>query len=1298
MAIKTLNTVFFCALLCGICSAGTMITVPELPSVKIKIDGKKEPGEWSPASLLAPMLSGQNNAIFSPEGSVYFLADKENIYLAIQTKFQIGTDVAGEQALKTVAEQHDSEVYRDDSVEIIVSEKANSPKFHQIVINSKGIIYDAEHSTGGRNAQWNLDGIATASSVDGTSWFLEVKLPRKALGIDNRRSILLNICRNWARVKADSTLNGGGYFDRNNMVRLSLVKKASPIRIYPPRHDKDKMAFKSQANGIWELEFMSATGNKEQKKIHALRGKSIELNVMDGGLLTSTIRAANGILLFSRSFRIAPQNTDLLPPAEKILKFGEFGQVQLRFYPGLKRMGINAFLQNSDGYVLTVSCGNTVKHFPVCGNKVQAAFPLPEKAGIYSIKLQLENSSKKVVASENIQWQRCEWEWENKKLGLADKPIPPYQHLTVDGKYIAALTQRYKSGNLGLWDSLIVDSCELLSAPITLTAVQNGKKIFFNGNVSGYRSAGNVDKIAETTSTAGGINLKTVAKYECDGMMYMTLELSSSQNTVLDKLSLRLPLKKEEVFLMHAVGDLIRSNPTGRIPSGKGVVWDSHSVPRRQIDGKTLLKDGFTPYLWLGGIERGICFFADNNRGYALDGKKPMIKLIREKDSVIAEISLIGTKVEIGPKKRILSFGLQGTPVKPRLPFTENLSAQNKKRIRGANMLLMWVLPTSLGFDSMFAFDPGMADKWQLFDWFASAVGKKNGDPAQPSIWRKKLEAHLLNVYSKQKADIRRAAGKYLRNKSPERYQADYMLSRYNEIVRFAKNADRFFVYSDPRLVYLDSAEYKFFRSEWWSPQHVGYIRAARTFPSSSLIDRILYTGYQRLQHGASGIYYDDTFINPVINREADSAGSIDEPGVTRTGILAMRELIKRTAAMSYELKKEPLLMVHHTDGLLIPCFSFANLGLTWEMSAIQEDTQNRFSEDYIFAESNGIHAGLTSFVITGIKHYPSIRKDFSRWPIELRQKTLSLLAVTLQHRMKTYGQWDIDQDTATTVGKAIYGFMADNPGYKFIPYWSKDKAVVTSDDFKAAVYSGNGKALIIVSSYNSSGKGKIKIDFDKLAIAGNSEIYDLALRRTIKNDTENLDIQRNAFTILFVGPKEEGKNILTPDESMTLCLKEPRVLAKNTTLPTPEYWKAMPGFVGKAPVAEKYNAVKNAAGHWYFSIDNTNGKQPVSMVWITDYPEFKVSSTDEIIIRYTHRNLIDPARNVFTFGGIKNGRNGHLIFPKMNFRSSGNNATLQNYTKDLSSLRRLYVRITAKPGIKAEVTLESVEKRNNGK
>ena len=1271
----------------GVCKAESRITVPEVESVKIRIDGKEGADEWESASLIAPMLSMKNDAEIMPNGQVYLISDRENIYIAVKTDFQIGTDEGGKQFLKTQARERDSRVYDDDAVEIILSAEKNSPNYHQIIVNSIGTVYDAEYGPDGASTKWNLDGLETASTVNGTSWFLEVKLPRKELGLDGKSGFLLNICRDWAQIRLNSTLNGGNYFDRDTMFRLELAENAPPVRMSPPKLQNEEMILEAKADGIWEVELISPTGKKEEKKLNAAQGVRFSLNVSKGGMLNSKITSPEGKILFDRSFRIRPSVTDLLPPADQTVSFDSFGQAQLRFYPGLKRMGINAFFNEADGYTLAVSCQDTVKRFPVRGNSVRAIFPLPDQPGKYSIRLQLEDKDKNILSSSDVSWERRAWEWENRKLGLADRPVPPFGFLKTEGEKISALTQCYTSGNLGLWSSLLVDDKELLAAPIAITAVQDGKELAFRGDITGYQPAGNVDKVASAQAEAGGIQLKTTAKYECDGMMYMTLELSAEKATTLDQLTLSLPLKEDEVFLMHAVGDLIRGNPTGRIPSGEGVVWDSRSVPCRMIDGKPLLPDGFTPYIWLGGIDRGICFFADSNRGYALDGAKPMIKLVRNNKTVTAEISLIGKKVEIGPNKRVLSFGLQGTPVKPRLPFTLNVSGQNKKRIRGANMLLMWITPPGLGYNSWWAFDPGIKEKWALFDWFSSVIGSGKIDLEQRKEWRRKLDEHFQKVYSEHTEQIR-ASSKYVHN------QIDLMRAEFDDITKFAPNTDHFFVYSDPRLAYVDSEEYPFFRSEWLGPQQVGYVRAVRVFLEKSLIDRMLYTGYQRLQHGADGIYYDDTFILPTANRETDPEGNVEGPAVVRTGILAMRELVKRTALMSYELKKEPFLMVHHTDAMVIPCFSFANLGFTWEMTFLQKDTQERFSEDYIFAESNGKHAGLTSFVISGIRHWPSVRKNFSLWASELRQKTLSLLAVTLQHQMKTYGRWDIDQDSASAADKAVCNFRADNPQYKFIPYWAKDSRIVTTPGFKACAYMGDGKALIIVSSYNSSEMGEIRLDFEKLGIPPGSGIYDLVRREFSAGNTAVLDIPRNLFTILFAGAEEEGKSILSPEESSALRLKAsplPQELAK---LPFPENWQANPSFVEKSMVAKKYQVVKDdSSKNWIFTIDNTEGDTAATMIWTTDYPAFKVTQNDSIVIHYRYQNTF--VLDIFTFSGKKDGKSAYLFFPREKLWTDGKKAVVENSCGQFSSLRRLYVRVTAKAGTKAKLVLESVEKRH---
>ena len=208
--------------------------------------------------------------------------------------------------------------------------------------------------------------------------------------------------------------------------------------------------------------------------------------------------------------------------------------------------------------------------------------------------------------------------------------------------------------------------------------------------------------------------------------------------------------------------------------------------------------------------------------------------------------------------------------------------------------------------------------------------------------------------------------------------------------------------------------------------------------------------------------------------------------------------------------------------------------------------------------------------------------------------------------------------------------------------------------------------------------------------------MYDLVNRKVITNNSL-LDIPTNTFTFLYIGKKGFGKTILTAKDSLALKLKAPLVLSKNSKFPEIENWQARPKFVGKAPVASKYNVSKNSNGLWTFTIDNTQGKSPVSMVWITDYPEIKVSSKDDIKISYTHQNLIDPAINLFTFSGITNGKKSYLIFPKMNLRTLGDTAILQNNANQFTQLQRLYVRVTANAGMKAKVELKSIEKLTRG-
>ena len=259
---KLLLSIVTCSAIFANTYAENCITVPELNNPKIKIDGKISSNEWDKASLIAPMLSMDNKAILLPSGEVNIAFDKDYLYLGIKTKFQPSTDVAGAQSLKTLSKQRDSRVFDDDSIEIILTKNRNNTKLHQIILNSVGAIYDAEYINNSSNQNWNIKQLKSASTVKDCTWVLEVKIPRKEVGLDKVTSCYLNICRNWARLRSNSTLNGGEYLDRKSIFRLDISKKGENVKIYQPIQKNENMSFKTKANGKLKLLFTSTTGKK----------------------------------------------------------------------------------------------------------------------------------------------------------------------------------------------------------------------------------------------------------------------------------------------------------------------------------------------------------------------------------------------------------------------------------------------------------------------------------------------------------------------------------------------------------------------------------------------------------------------------------------------------------------------------------------------------------------------------------------------------------------------------------------------------------------------------------------------------------------------------------------------------------------------------------------------------------------------------------------------------------------------------------------------------------------------------
>ena len=110
---------------------------------------------------------------------------------------------------------------------------------------------------------------------------------------------------------------------------------------------------------------------------------------------------------------------------------------------------------------------------------------------------------------------------------------------------------------------------------------------------------------------------------------------------------------------MHACGDGLRFNYAGKTPAGQGRILGLQQGQQANIVGT------FYPYIWLGGGERGLAWFADSDQGWSLDETRPTLELERAGGVLTLRVNFITQPTALDRQRAQLVFGLQATPAKP---------------------------------------------------------------------------------------------------------------------------------------------------------------------------------------------------------------------------------------------------------------------------------------------------------------------------------------------------------------------------------------------------------------------------------------------------------------------------------------------------------------------------------------------------------------------------------------------------------------------------------------------------------
>jgi len=216
-----------------------------------------------------------------------------------------------------------------------------------------------------------------------------------------------------------------------------------------------------------------------------------------------------------------------------------------------------------------------------------------------------------------------------------------------------------------------------------------------------------------------------------------------------------------------------------------------------------------------------------------------------------------------------------------------------------------------------------------------------------------------------------------------------------------------------------------------------------------------------------------------------DDAGR-RHPGL---GLWAMRDLIKRTAVLFHQEKRDGLLVSHMTNAGLVPVNAFANVNLDWEWKYGTDDFQDRFSPELTVAETIGRQTGSFPLVLAGGFYDP--KHPRYAWVMRTR------LGVMLVHELRA---WDHGPESDAAFYRKLYAFGYGEPDCRVFNYWDAGHPVtVVGAQARTVAFARRGEALVIVTDYGHGGEVKLALDQATLGLRADSTATDFETGQPVR-------------------------------------------------------------------------------------------------------------------------------------------------------------------------------------------------------
>ncbi len=250
--------------------------------------------------------------------------------------------------------------------------------------------------------------------------------------------------------------------------------------------------------------------------------------------------------------------------------------------------------------------------------------------------------------------------WINTPEGWSDEVLPPWTPVEAAMRSGGAVEvrvwgRRHIFGATPFPAQIRTRDAEMLAAPISLTARADGEAIAWEGGQATLADASETAATVKQACAAEAAEVRVSTTIEYDGFMVFDCEVEARRDLTLDELTLEMPLVARHATLCY--GDRVLPRVAG-IPMGE---WYSGAVTGD-------LSFRFSPCIWLGDEERGLCWQAESDEDWRYADPQRAIEILPRGEVTIFRAHLVDVPTPLVTGEALhYRFALLATPVKPML-------------------------------------------------------------------------------------------------------------------------------------------------------------------------------------------------------------------------------------------------------------------------------------------------------------------------------------------------------------------------------------------------------------------------------------------------------------------------------------------------------------------------------------------------------------------------------------------------------------------------------------------------------